>query len=526
MKRSSIFESLEVRRVLAAPVAIEDSFTLDEDSALGNDQLNAWTEAVQAAGPLHWWRFEEGPQPTTTRDYGSTPRDGLIVGLMDFGQQGLVGRAARLEGQGYVRLELPGLPGDWTLESVVGIELQSTDVQGLIGTSSDGTQRGAVSIRPEMLVNQESWGITQFGNPETDYSFGVRPSAGLTYVVMVGTSAGIDLYLDGVHASHVDHVIDLPRYAIGVGHADSYSHAAVELMVGLLDEVVIYDHAFTAIEVASHRKAIQDTISGRAELGTGVLRNDTDADGDVLTALLVNSTAHGAINFFPDGKFTYVPQADFSGTDSFTYRVSDGALQSPPVTVTLTVRPLPDAPQAVDDRGYVTERGKALTVSAAAGVLANDRDVDGDPLTLILRDPPQHGSLNLRPDGSFTYTPHAGRAGVDVFTYEIRDSSQRSATGRVTLQVRKNSAGGAQDDAYQVAEDGELSIEPVPWLSIEAVPIAAGAMAYDAAGDRLFAAIVPGNGPRAGTLTEIDPYTGALGISLPVPGVRHRDCDY
>lgn len=69
----------------------------------------------------------------------------------------------------------------------------------------------------------------------------------------------------------------------------------------------------------------------------GVLHNDDDPDGDDITALPVTGPANGTVNLQPDGSFTYVPDPGFSGNDSFTYQVTDGELESQPVSVTIVV---------------------------------------------------------------------------------------------------------------------------------------------------------------------------------------------
>ena len=116
----------------------------------------------------------------------------------------------------------------------------------------------------------------------------------------------------------------------------------------------------------------------------GVLGNDTDPDGDVLTAALVTGPTNGTLTGTSTaGAFTYTPNPDFAGTDTFTYTVSDGALTSAPATVTITVTSTDnDAPVAVDD-AYDTDEDTPLVV-AAPGPLGNDTDPDGDVLTLSL----------------------------------------------------------------------------------------------------------------------------------------------
>ena len=77
----------------------------------------------------------------------------------------------------------------------------------------------------------------------------------------------------------------------------------------------------------------------------GVLANDTDPDaGDTLTAVLNTSVTHGTLTLNSNGSFTYTPAANYNGPDSFTYHANDGTLDSPAVTVTITVAPVNDPP--------------------------------------------------------------------------------------------------------------------------------------------------------------------------------------
>jgi len=101
----------------------------------------------------------------------------------------------------------------------------------------------------------------------------------------------------------------------------------------------------------------------------GVRANDMDADGDTLTAILENGPAHGSLTLNGDGSFTYQPVVGYVGEDSFTYRVGDGAAESVPATVTLTVGAIPasTANAKVTGNGTVLIDGMKVrfTVSAA-----------------------------------------------------------------------------------------------------------------------------------------------------------------
>ncbi|MCA9167999.1 MAG: tandem-95 repeat protein, partial [Planctomycetales bacterium] len=169
-------------------------------------------------------------------------------------------------------------------------------------------------------------------------------------------------------------------------------------------------------------------------LAAGVLSNDTDVDGDSLSAVLVTPPAHGTITLSSDGGLQYQPEAGYSGTDSFTYIANDGALDSNPASVTLTIIPANQPPVGFADAYAVAEDG-LLNVVAASGVLANDTDINHDALTATLQSGPSHGSLTLAADGSFIYRPAANYFGADSFTYLAHDASTASDATVVMLTV-------------------------------------------------------------------------------------------
>src|SRR5205085_2253839 len=138
----------------------------------------------------------------------------------------------------------------------------------------------------------------------------------------------------------------------------------------------------------------------------GVLANDSDPDGDALTATLVAGPAHGALAFRSDGSFVYTPDDGFVGTDTPTYQATDGGLESLVTAVTLAVGHVNQAPVAQDD-AYTVKEGSPLTV-AGPGVLGNDSDPDGDALAAVLLSAPANGTASLEPDGTLDYTPDDG----------------------------------------------------------------------------------------------------------------------
>jgi VCBS repeat-containing protein len=165
----------------------------------------------------------------------------------------------------------------------------------------------------------------------------------------------------------------------------------------------------------------------------GVLDNDSDADGDALTAVQEAGPASGTLALSAGGSFVYTPTLNFTGAVTFTYHASDGTADSNIATVTITVTEFNYTPVAVAD-GYSTPEETPLTV-AALGVLANDSDPDHDPLTAIREAGPSGGTLVLNANGSFVYTPTLNFNGVVTFTYHANDGIANSNTATVTITV-------------------------------------------------------------------------------------------
>jgi VCBS repeat-containing protein len=152
--------------------------------------------------------------------------------------------------------------------------------------------------------------------------------------------------------------------------------------------------------------------------------------------VLVSGPSHGTLTLNADGSLSYTPEAGFTGMDSFTYQASDGTDASAAATVSIDVQaatPVPRNVTGVNDR-YTLVQDTTLNVDAP-GVLANDSDADGDPLSAVLFTNVQHGSLTLNSDGSFQYTPNAGFVGTDAFVYRATDGTNYSLLTAVTLRV-------------------------------------------------------------------------------------------
>ena len=164
----------------------------------------------------------------------------------------------------------------------------------------------------------------------------------------------------------------------------------------------------------------------------GVLANDTDADGDPLTAAVLGAPAHGYLDLAADGAFTYTPVANYHGGDSFTYWALDGNGGRTRAEVTISVAEVNDTPVAVDDTVAANEG-----VTTQIPVLANDTDADRDTLAVTEVSTPAHGAAALLPLANLvSYVPDAGFTGTDTFTYTVADGQGATASASVTVDVR------------------------------------------------------------------------------------------
>jgi hypothetical protein len=158
-----------------------------------------------------------------------------------------------------------------------------------------------------------------------------------------------------------------------------------------------------------------------------LLMNDGDVDRDELS-IKPDAPAHGRVEV-QDGRLTYEPQADFNGEDTFSYQVSDGKGGSAVAKVAIKVRSVNDAPEAADDEA-TTQAGDSLLFE----VLPNDKDVDNDPLSVV-EATANHGTVDIHPNGSLTYTPDPQFIGDDVISYTLSDGAGGTVRAKVMIHV-------------------------------------------------------------------------------------------
>lgn len=160
---------------------------------------------------------------------------------------------------------------------------------------------------------------------------------------------------------------------------------------------------------------------------TGVLANDTDADNDPLTAVLVAGPTHGTLTFGTDGSFTYTPAANYAGPDAFTYSASDGTASSAPVSVALTVTAVDDLPTLDQPAAVAMIWTDPARTIALTGISAGGNESDPVTVTAVSSAPGVAAVSGVSYGGgstaSFTVTPTIGQAGTATITVSVRDGA-------------------------------------------------------------------------------------------------------
>src|SRR4029079_7369733 len=167
------------------------------------------------------------------------------------------------------------------------------------------------------------------------------------------------------------------------------------------------------------------TDEDMASAATAIGATDRDA-GETLTYSVKagDEPGKGSVSFDQtNGTFTYTPDADANGSDSFTILVTDAGGATAEQVVTVTIDPVNDLPVAGDDTAS-TDEDTPLNITAAT-LLANDTDVDiatdGQVLTITGVTDGTHGTASVNPDGSVSYTPDPNFNGTDTITYTVSD---------------------------------------------------------------------------------------------------------
>jgi len=242
------------------------------------------------------------------------------------------------------------------------------------------------------------------------------------------------------------------------------------------------------------------TTTKNTPVTIALMLNDSDADGtlDPASVTVSSSPTNGTITSIDPstGEATYQPHTDVTGIDSFIYQVCDNDGLCDTATVTVSVVSPPLIPPVANDDGATTNDHTPITVS----VLANDSDTDGFlvPGSLVITNPPLHGTITVDTStNTVTYTPTIGFSGIDTLTYQICDNDGLCDTAVLNVAVNTLAPPVANDDAASTAVDTPVTID---------------ALGNDSDTDGTLdpTTLTLTSSPLSGTVTRIDPATGAI----------------
>jgi hypothetical protein len=230
------------------------------------------------------------------------------------------------------------------------------DTLSVSGVSAASSEGGTLTFTPDVITY----------NPPTNYvgadsfTYVISDGQGSSATGTVHVSVSLQIQITGAVRTSSNSMMVTFEAATGVNYELQASSNLVQwTTIGPATEVTpgifeVNDPGAAAAPMRFYRVAVID--ENDAPLGAmdeyelvandilavampGVLDNDTDADGDMLSVLLVTPPAHGDLLLEPDGSFSYVPVMNYTGPDGFVYRASDGESVSEDTVVTITVRP-------------------------------------------------------------------------------------------------------------------------------------------------------------------------------------------
>jgi hypothetical protein len=217
--------------------------------------------------------------------------------------------------------------------------------------------------------------------------------------------------------------------------ATAYNSAAEESAFS--DEVV---YAVPGAAIPEPPVAADMSLQGTEDTPLSGQLDATSSGDTALEYTIVSQPGHGTLTVEDaTGSFTYTPLPNYSGSDTFSYKVGNSGGFSNPATAAITLAPVNDPPEATSSAFSVAGDG------SYSGTLSAD-DIDGDALTYYLTVQGAKGTATVNQNGSFTYTPNQDQSGSDFFAFGASDGTSPSNSGTVTVSITPVAESGAGSD--------------------------------------------------------------------------------
>ena len=369
--------SITVNQVFDVPVANPQSVSTSEDTAVnitlsGSDPETAQLNFTVKTQPTNGTLLGTAPNLIYTPNAGFNGSDSFTFTVFD--------------------------PDFESLPATVSISVSAVNDAPVASDQSVSTSEDvAVSI---------TLGATDSDGDTLSYSIVSQPTNG----VLSGSGAN-RIYTPNANFNGSDSF----TFRANDGSADSNT-ATVSISVSAVNDAPVASAQSVSTD---QNTALSITLSG------------SDAENSALTFSVLTQPTNGTLSGTAPN-LTYTPNANFFGADSFTFRVSDGSLNSNTATVSITVNQTNQAPTTSDVSVSTT---RDVPVEGAV----EGEDADGDTLAFTLGNAPQNGTASVQSNGAFRYTPNSGFVGSDSFTVSVSDG-QESATATVSVVVSSSTS--------------------------------------------------------------------------------------
>jgi hypothetical protein len=304
------------------------------------------------------------------------------------------------------------------------------------GTSDSNITTVFVNIA---VVNVAPWAydssINIFENIAVNATFNVIDADGdaLSSSIVSNGSKGTAVVIDASTGTY--------RYtpnpgAVGV---DSFTFKAND---GLVDSRIA-TVSVTIVLVNFPPEVADDIINTDEDVAVAGVLQALDPDGDPLSYSIVSNGSKGTavITDISTGAYTYSPNADANGVDSFSFKVNDGLLGSVTATVTVNIAPVNDVP-VVSNLSFSLLNNNSISTSLKAF------DKDGDKLIYTLHNNVAMGTVTIDANnGVYTYVPRPGATGIDSFSYSVSDGQANSSVATITIELLGTSEAGSGNSA-------------------------------------------------------------------------------
>jgi len=423
---------------------LPEAVTMNSGAKVSGDLMVPGSPKLQLNGQIQYAGVKYGTGSTSPSNYAITLNSGIALGYIvyrtDAVAMPIVGSPAQATGVDSVTVNSKGqLIQSWTRIKNLTLNSNVGEIPVPAGTYgefvvNDGSSlafgtAGSVAIQTydfqKLTLNGKS--AIKILSPVT-----IRIAGGVTLNGMLGNAANpawlnLQLSSGGLtlnSGSSFAGYVTAPNGTIVVNSNSLFQGGLIS------DRLVVNSAGVLQLMAAqsANRSPVAQAASYQVQEDTAlpISLEGTDPEGAALSYEVVTLPLHGSLSG-AGALRTYKPGTDFNGSDSFTFRVSDGLLWSTTASVALTVSPVNDAPLA--NSGNVT-----LSEDASAGIVLTGTDQDGDSLSFEISKGPESGVLSGTPP-NLRYTPAPHFHGSDSFSFKISDGKLTSDAAVIALNV-------------------------------------------------------------------------------------------